>query len=109
MLVLINVPNACISETNLIYMMEPKPAIDRSQVPTTIDYTWSGSVGQEIRNNHKFTTAIQETHHILANDAIKQTDIEQPGQNIIVITLDTGSVLPSKCHNGNKQYYINPK
>ncbi|KAI9599548.1 beta-lactamase-like protein [Syncephalis fuscata] len=92
-------PNASVGETGLIYMMEPKPCFDRSQVPSETDYSWSGSVGQGIKERVDFTTAINEAHKTLAEVGKDISDVKQPGEDIVVVTLGTGSALPSKCRN----------
>ncbi|RKP27855.1 beta-lactamase-like protein, partial [Syncephalis pseudoplumigaleata] len=99
-IVLADMPNACVGETNLMYFMEPKPSLDRSQVPTITDYTWAGSVGKEIRERVEFTAAIEQAHRALEEErAAHAPDAEHPGHEIVVTTLGTGSALPSKCRN----------
>ncbi|KAI8142237.1 beta-lactamase-like protein [Fennellomyces sp. T-0311] len=89
-----DLPPKCIPLSNMLqYNLEPKPGVDRSPQRPEFDHE---KASQQVEKNQEFMGAVTK-----AREAASSVDINHafPGDNIKIITLGTGSSIPSKYRN----------
>ena len=90
-----DLPSKCIPLSNMLqYNLEPKPGVDKAQ-RFEFDHNEASA---HVEKNEEFMGAVNEARKAASS---VDTDHAFPGDNVKVITLGTGSSIPSKYRNGN--------
>lgn len=93
--------NAHVASTGLQFVMEPKAALVTSELIPPQDYTLNGPFSKAIDEDPAQSNAIEEACAQIAAHTTDSEDVDSTGaDDIQVITLGTGSAMPSKYRNG---------